>query len=283
MLQCFALISSNRLAKLSNATATVVCRMRDMQENEAQLQLPWTVSKSHYFSVPNQQIICQTGSSLYAQDKSQSCCGVLVMQYCQGGTLWAALQKGHLHQSAPHVGQRHTSAAAITESVCKHHHEQKHGSAASTHSCQLHSSGQQHLVLLCESQCSDSAVGLCQTASELCQTALVEHQQMGSLQIPDPANPLQPCCATRSATTAPVQSCCCKGHLVPRLDRVLQIAQQVATAVQHVHQHGFVHGDVTSHNVLLVERPEAPGFCAVKLSDFGESSTFGFLQGKMCC
>ena len=77
--------------------------------------------------------------------------------------------------------------------------------------------------------------------------------------------------------------------MLPRLDRVLQIAQQVATAVQHVHQQGFVHGDVTSHNVLLVERPEATASCAVKLADFGEATCFCFQCNKnyvsrcICC
>ncbi|KAL0040451.1 hypothetical protein WJX77_007440 [Trebouxia sp. C0004] len=40
----------------------------------------------------------------------------------------------------------------------------------------------------------------------------------------------------------------------PRLDRILTVAQQIAAALEHVHSQSVVHGDVTSHNVLLANR-----------------------------
>ncbi|DBA66114.1 TPA: hypothetical protein ACH3X2_003111 [Trebouxia sp. C0005] len=55
----------------------------------------------------------------------------------------------------------------------------------------------------------------------------------------------------------------------PRLDRVLAVAQQIAAALEHVHSQSVVHGDVTSHNVLLANRLTQHGPCIAKLADFG--------------
>ncbi|DBA90396.1 TPA: hypothetical protein ACH3X1_003670 [Trebouxia sp. C0004] len=52
----------------------------------------------------------------------------------------------------------------------------------------------------------------------------------------------------------------------PRLDRILTVAQQIAAALEHVHSQSVVHGDVTSHNVLLANRVTRYGPC---VADFG--------------
>jgi len=50
------------------------------------------------------------------------------------------------------------------------------------------------------------------------------------------------------------------------------VAQQIAAALEHVHSQSVVHGDVTSHNVLLANKLTQHGPCVAKLADFGELS-----------
>ena len=56
------------------------------------------VNTPHYWPVLHQQTIAQTSSCDSSQTQADMYCAV-VTQSCPGGTLWAALQQGHFHNT----------------------------------------------------------------------------------------------------------------------------------------------------------------------------------------
>lgn len=55
----------------------------------------------------------------------------------------------------------------------------------------------------------------------------------------------------------------------PDLQAILDLAYQIATALQYCHSQGVLHQDVTSSNILLSSRADAGGARQAKLADFG--------------
>ena len=219
------------------------------------------VNIPHYWPVLHQQTIAHTSSRDSSQTQADMYCAVIVRQYCPGGTLWAALQQGHFHntpcKSDYHAGQK---------SCC-----------CGVWPC---------LALPCQQQQTASAEGALATA-------LVKRQRQTSDRITHHSSPgaeesehAQAACHRRPCgriVLPPYQTSCaddlqpdknlpkvCSSQ--PRLDRILAGACQIAAALEHVHSQSVLHGDVTRYNVLLTKRLTQHGPCVAKLADFGELS-----------
>ena len=220
------------------------------------------VNTPHYWPVHHQQTTAQTSSCDSSQAQADIYCAVIVMQYCPGGTLWAALQQGHFHnapyKSDSQAGQK-SCCCGVWPCFALPYQQQQTASAGegllgtalmkrqgqthdrTTHHTSPGAEGSGHVQAACHSRPCGSIV------LPQCQTPCADDLQSG--------NKLPKVCSPR-----------------PRLDRILAVAQQIAAALEHVHSQSVVHGDVTSHNVLLANKLTQHGPCVAKLADFGEPS-----------
>jgi len=222
-----------------------------------------TVVTPHYWPVHHQQTIAQTSSCDSSQTQAELYCAVIVMQYCPGGTLWAALQQGHFHntpyKSDSQAGQKSCCCGVwpCLALPCQQQQtasaERGLGTALVKRQGQTNDRNTSHMSPGAE----DSEHGRAADHSRPC----------GSIVLPQCQTPcaddLQP--GNNSPNVSSPQ---------PRLDRILAVAQQIAAALEYVHSQSVVHGDVTSHNVLLAKRLTQHGPCVAKLADFGELSAF---------
>ncbi len=62
----------------------------------------------------------------------------------------------------------------------------------------------------------------------------------------------------------------------PSREQILSLLQQVATALDHIHEHGLVHGDVKPANILVANTLKGP---VAKLADFGLAGKGADLRG----
>ena len=242
------------------------CRLHGLQENRQAAELVVAVKTPHYWPVLHQQTITQTSSCDAPQTQAELYCAVIVMQYCPGGTLWAALQQGHFHNT-PHksdsqVGpkscccgvwpcralpcqqwQTTSAEGGLGTALVK---RQGQTSDRTTHHMSPGAQDSEHAQAACHSRpCRSIVLPQCQTP---CANGLQSDNNSPNVSSPQ-----------------------------PRLDRILAVAQQIAAALEHVHSQSVVHGDVTSHNVLLANRLTQHGPCVAKLADFGE------LSANHCC
>jgi len=238
------------------------CRLHGLQENRQAAELVGAVNTPHYWPVHHQQTTAQTSSCDSSQSQADMFCAVIVMQYCPGGTLWAALQQGHFHnapyKSDSQAGQKSCCCGVWPCFALPYQQQQTAsagegllGTALVKHQGQTHNRTTHHTSPGAEES---------EHAQEAC-----HNRPCGSIVLPRCQTP---CANDVQPDNNRPKVCSPK----PRLDRILAVAQQIAAALEHVHSQSVVHGDVTSHNVLLANRLTQHGPCVAKLADFGELS-----------
>ncbi len=203
----------------------------------------------------------QTSSCDTSQTQPKLYCAVIVMQYCPGGTLWAALQQGHFHNTPykpdSQAGQK-SCCCGVWPCLALPSQQQQTASAGEglvtalvKRQGQTNNRTTHHMSPGAE----DSEHGQAACHSRPCQNVVLPQCQTPCADDLQPDNNSPSVCSPQ-----------------PRLDRILAVAQQIAAALEHVHSQSVVHGDVTSHNVLLANRLTQHGPCVAKLADFGELS-----------
>ena len=219
------------------------------------------VNTPHYWPVHHQQTTAQTSSCDSSQTQADMYCAVIVMQYCPGGTLWAALQQGHFHnppyKSDSQAGQKSCCCWVWPCLALPCQRQQTASAEGAFDTALVKRQGQTHDRITHHTSAGANA-------SEHGRAAC-HNRPCGNIELPQCQTPcaddLQP------DNNWPIVS-----SPRPRLDRILAVAQQIAAALEHVHSQSVVHGDVTSHNVLLANKLTQHGPCVAKLADFGELS-----------
>ncbi len=183
------------------------------------------------------------------------------MQYCPGGTLWAALQQGHFHntpyQSVSQAGQKSCCCGVWSCLALPCQRQQTASAEGVLGTASVKRQGQAHDRITNHTSpgAEDSEPAQAAFHSRPCRSVVLPQCQTPCADDLQPGNNLPKVCSSQ-----------------PRLDRILAVAQQIAAALEHVHSQSVVHGDVTSHNVLLANKLTQHGPCVAKLADFGELS-----------